>query len=338
MESARNSERRFGLGWALGASVGFHLLLLLIAWLFPTLGLFRTESLEVVPEETVLRFDFAPVTDTDRSTQPLGDVPIPVPESPAVQSTPSPPVPEPVEATRPTETFERPAETAPPEQSFEEVERPDQGADTGVTLPEDGTAVVQPPAFPERQPDPVEPKERELDLDSALSSFRNSMNQRAQQQQQQSQGVYRPDVQQLPSAGFGFGNLEFESRDYDWTDYARQIYIAIWRAWHNRLYQTTDSFERWAHSTGEWMMRQRANRITFTIQSNGQVTGIVLEGPSGCVPLDDSALDALREVVLPPLPSDFPRSTETIHATFLADGDIRGMRRTLSWMKANNYF
>ena len=56
----------------------------------------------------------------------------------------------------------------------------------------------------------------------------------------------------------------------------------------------------------------------FTIQRNGEVTGIILEGPSGCYPLDDSALDALREVILPPLPKDFPRDQETVHARFIA--------------------
>ena len=65
MASARRSERRFGIGWALGASLLLHVLLLLVAWLFPGLDLFHVESQEPVPEETVLRFNFAPVADTD---------------------------------------------------------------------------------------------------------------------------------------------------------------------------------------------------------------------------------------------------------------------------------
>ena len=67
-----------------------------------------------------------------------------------------------------------------------------------------------------------------------------------------------PDLSQVPSSGFGVGNLTFESTDYDWSDYGRQIYMAIWRAWHNRLYATTDDFEKWAYRTDEWFIRHQS--------------------------------------------------------------------------------
>ena len=55
-------------------------------------------------------------------------------------------------------------------------------------------------------------------------------------------------------------------------------------------------------------------------------------------PLDASAADALREVVLPPLPADFPRGSETVHGRFIATGDIRTMRRTLEFLRRAGYF
>ncbi len=144
------------------------------------------------------------------------------------------------------------------------------------------------------------------------------------------------DLRNLPQTGFGIGNLEFESRDYDWTDYGRQIYWIIWRAWHNRLYLTTDVFEGWA-STNGWLLDHRS-RIRFTLQASGDITDVFLETPSGCTPLDQSAIDALNEAVLPPLPKDFPRGQETIHARFIAEGDIQNLRATLVYLKRLGWF
>ena len=145
------------------------------------------------------------------------------------------------------------------------------------------------------------------------------------------------DPSRLPATGYGVGNLEFESRDYDWGDYGRAIYIAIWRAWHNRLWISTGVFERWAAQNQAWLLDHNA-RVRFTITKSGQVVGVAIETASGCYPLDDSAADALREVVLPPLPDDFPRGQETVHARFVAQGDIRQMRRSLQFLKERGYF
>jgi hypothetical protein len=133
------------------------------------------------------------------------------------------------------------------------------------------------------------------------------------------------------------GNLVFESRDYDWSHYGRQIYMAIWRAWHNRLWLTTDDFEKWAHQTQSWLLNHQT-QVRFVIERNGQVTGIVTESGSGCAPLDQSAIDALAEVILPPLPQDFPREGEVVHARFIAMGETRAMRPVLSRYKAMGLF
>jgi len=141
----------------------------------------------------------------------------------------------------------------------------------------------------------------------------------------------------LPPTGFGIGNLEFEGRDYDWESYGRQIHGIIWRAWHNRLLTTSSVFERWAGENRNWMLDHR-NGVRFTILKSGQVVDVAIETPSGCYPLDDSATDALREVVLPPLPSDFQRDSETVHARFVAEGEIRNMKAFLQQMKNAGYF
>ena len=144
-------------------------------------------------------------------------------------------------------------------------------------------------------------------------------------------------VPSLPPTGFGIGNLEFEGRDYDWESYGRQIHGIIWRAWHNRLLTTSSVFERWAAENRNWMLDHR-NGVRFTILKTGQVVDVAIETPSGCYPLDDSATDALREVVLPPLPDDFQRETETVHARFVAEGEIRTMHAFLQQMKNAGYF
>ena len=147
-------------------------------------------------------------------------------------------------------------------------------------------------------------------------------------------GVTMPN---LPPTGFGIGNLEFEGRDYDWENYGRQIHGIIWRAWHNRLLITASVFERWAAENRNWMLDHR-NGVRFTILRTGQVVDIAIETPSGCYPLDDSATDGLKEVVLPPLPSDFQRDSEIVHARFIAEGEIREMHSFLQQMKNAGYF
>ncbi len=147
-------------------------------------------------------------------------------------------------------------------------------------------------------------------------------------------GISMPN---LPATGFGVGNLEFEGRDFDWENYGRQIHGIIWRAWHNRLLVTASVFERWASENRTWILDHH-NGVRFTILRSGQVVDVAIETPSGCYPLDDSAVDALKEVVLPPLPSDFTRDSETVHARFIADGEIRVMKSYLQQMKNAGFF
>jgi TonB family protein len=136
------------------------------------------------------------------------------------------------------------------------------------------------------------------------------------------------DMPDLPPTGFGFGNLQFEGNDYDWTPYGRAIYWPILRAWYARLYLTAGSFEKWAASVRSTMLDHQV-QVRFTIQASGEVTDIMIEGPSGCQPLDQSATDALRAVILPKLPADFSRASETVHARFIMEGDTRWVASSL---------
>jgi hypothetical protein len=258
---------------------------------------------------------------------------LPIPEVPE-----SPPL-EPAEGEIPELPIEE--ETAPgqapvevePTDAAEQLEPP------GSDLRERDDALIrEAPADPQ-----ASPGTRQIDMDEALREFGRAMARRPPQPEESrpapgtKQNVIVPDLSRIPFSGFGVGNLVFESRDYDWSDYGRQIYMAIWRAWHNRLWMTTEDFNAWAHRTGNSRLRHMA-QVRFAIESNGQVTGIVLEAGSACDALDASAVDALAEVILPPLPAGFPRDREIVHARFIAQGPIRGMRDTLGAMKAAGYF
>jgi TonB family protein len=220
--------------------------------------------------------------------------------------------------------------------------RAPQGPDRGQ-LPPPGGSVLPPEEGPAARAAPSpQSGNRPFDLNRALEDFRRTVpppdpRQGAGAGAAPSGSGAGHGVPSLPSTGFSAGNLEFESRDYDWTDYYRQIHYAIWQAWHRRLYQSTELFERYAQARGDWLL-ENAARIRFTILRSGQVVDVSVEERSGCPPLDASAADALREVVLPPLPADFPRGSETVHGRFIATGDIRTMRRTLEFLRRAGYF
>jgi hypothetical protein len=154
---------------------------------------------------------------------------------------------------------------------------------------------------------------------------------------QQPRNTFEPDWASLPTTGQAIGNLTFESGDYDWSDYSRQIYFIIWRAWHNRLLARADDFEKWAQQNSIFML-DHINGVRFTIEGNGQIVDIVLERDSGSEPFDLSSIEGLDEALLPPLPADFPRATETVHVFFIGQGPVGSMRRALLEYKRAGWF
>jgi hypothetical protein len=208
-------------------------------------------------------------------------------------------------------------------------------------VPESGADAASPEAT--AVPAPQEPEGRPRDLRQAMLDVGRALADRPPGEavspgaRRGSRHVITGDLSPLPGTGFGVHNLQFESRDFDWSDYGRQIYMAIWRAWHNRLWATSSEFEKWAHENQRWLI-EHTSQVRFVIERSGQVTGIALERPAGCPPLDQSAIDALAEVILPPLPQDFPREREAVHGRFTAFGEIASMRTTLSHYKAQGLF
>ncbi len=329
VEALRDSEerQRFGLLWAFGLSILVHLLLVLLTMWFPVSSR-STES--VLDPDQSITFRFAqPVEPTTDS--PLEDAPFTPLET---QSSPEvPPIDEAqAEPTNVPFTLPEMREEPPPTESIEQ--RP-----AASDFPERSAGPTH-DAVPADLPTPEPPQ---VDLTQALRDFRRAMARLPSTRSPlpPTEGVKRhviaPDLSQIPYSGFGVGNLVFESRDYDWGDYGRQVYNAIWQAWHRRLWMTTDEFEKWAHQNRNWYLDHRT-QVRFVIMRNGQVTGIIQEAESGCGPLDESAIDALTEVILPPLPAAFPRDREVVHARFIATGQIRAMRRSLSALRAAGFF
>jgi hypothetical protein len=342
--STIDARGRFGLIWALILSILLHVVLVMLSVWFPF-----TRSAAVVAvdsAEQTITFSFAERVEPT-TEDPLEDARF-TPFEPQPSDLPAPlPIPE-VPESPPLDRAEPEAPAAPIEEETTPGQAPPEmePADAAEELESPGSELRErPDALTREAPADAQasPRARQIDMQEALRDFGRAMAQRPAEPEESrpapgtKQNVIVPDLSRIPFSGFGVGNLVFESRDYDWSDYGRQIYMAIWRAWHNRLWMTTDDFNKWAHGNGSWRLKHMA-QIRFVIENNGQVTGIVLEAGSDCEPLDASALDALAEVILPPLPAGFPRDREIVHARFIAQGPIRGMRDTLSAMKVAGYF
>jgi outer membrane biosynthesis protein TonB len=350
MERKRVQKRQIGLPVALAISAVLHLIIFILSVLMPV----SLESVAAVErEESVLKFTFAPETDEDVEGRVEGMLPVPAPEQqaeadpdyqpsglPSMQapSSPQPPMPDSFPA-------EQLLEEAVEEQDVEELLEEEEAAaeeEQAPQLPREPEADLRGAEAEESAGTPAE-SSQDIDITRAIQDYGRALARAREATPPSSSGggaarnSFVPDHTGLPPSGFGVGNLTFESRNYDWTDYARQIYILIWKAWHYRLYLTTDEFEKWGYQTGEWFLRHRSE-VRFVIERNGQVTGIIVETPSGCKPLDDSAADALAEVILPPLPADFPKSREVVHAAFIAITEIMALRPGLREMKRRGMF
>jgi len=324
-ESSGEGRQRFGLWSALALSILLHVLFMVFTVWFPITRGASVAVADVSDDTITFTFDRESEATTD---DPLEDARFTPASLPIPESAQAPPV----------ETFEPEAVEALPEefQAPEEVVQPEEPLETpGADLAERPEGMFRQAPTRESAPD--------RSLETALRDFGRALASRpppppaSESFQGTPQNVIVPDLSGVPASGFGVGNLVFESRDYDWSDYGRQIYMAIWRAWHNRLYVTTDDFEKWAYRNDNWRLAH-TTEVRFVIEGNGQVTGIVEESGSGCDPLDASVLDALSEVILPPLPADFPRDQEIVHARFIADGPVRAMRPVLRRYKLMGLF
>jgi len=345
----RKEQKQFPLVGALGLSVAVHVVLLLLTFLLPLVA--STAAPDELDEPTEITFTFVdgPETEEDRPAEdfpPDGVDPVPIPVPPEL-----PPIDIPADSVE--DPFDAPVDPAleefveePPDLPVEDPVDPVDDPTEAEAEPDPAAPIDPAPPDEEGSPTDAEPEATaaarpRLNMSQALRDYGKQLSQQPPPPPPPSgdsqDNVIIPDLSQVPSTGFGMGNMVFESGDYDWSEYGRQVYMAIWRAWHHRLWATADDFEKWAHTTQEWVLNHQS-AVGFTIQRNGEVTAIVHEGSSGCGPLDASALDALAEVILPPLPADFPRSTETVHARFVAVGEVQAMRPQLNRLKRAGLF
>jgi outer membrane biosynthesis protein TonB len=347
MHQERKQERPFPFFVAFLASVALHALLLLLSPLF---ALAFQPSVRAQPEESVLRFSFAPAEESaEEQALPEGVVPFDVPEPQPLPAAEPPPGQRPsLRPPSPPQSAQEPSEASIPEPEQQPAPVEQESAERPQAVEESRPAAEPFPADVDAAYRAESPRERpatgeSIDVTRALREWGEAMA-RARAAAPRSEGgggegrnVFVPDPANLPPTGFGVGNLYFESRDYDWDDYARQIYWEIWKAWHNRLYDTTDEFEKWMHQTGNPLLNHQV-LVRFVIERDGDVTGILVEAVSGCPPLDESAATALDEVILTPLPSDFPREREVVRALFIARGEVPALRPSLRRLKALGAF
>ena len=315
----RNEEgRRLGLP----GSIVAHIVTLALAFLI------STHTSKTARQAEKLNPPPSPIPITFVSPIPPPTVPKPpAPKPPAIDARK---IPDPLsvkplhmEPTPELSTAPRPKPTSKSNENAGRHDTRPAGGQAGGPLPQPT------PGVPEVQPEsrPTSPIDEAKDLQGRLQDFRHALEApRPAPKGPKGGGLSLGGVNMpaLPETGYGVGDYEFEGRDYDWGDYYRQIHGIIWSEWHRHLLATSNMFERWSAEHHVGLLHHRL-RVRFTIQRSGQVTDVAVETESGCVPLDDSAANALKAVILPPLPEDFTRDSETVHATFMADGPIHGM-------------
>ncbi|UCF66220.1 MAG: energy transducer TonB [Acidobacteriota bacterium] len=114
--------------------------------------------------------------------------------------------------------------------------------------------------------------------------------------------------------------IDFESGDYDWSDYAIKLYFAVYRAWLRELDARVRRFER-DQKLGSLPRLEGEVIIRFVLRRDGSAVDLEVLEPSVLSSLDDASAAALRRAVIPPLPRDFPRDQERITFRFLIGFD-----------------
>jgi TonB family protein len=189
-----------------------------------------------------------------------------------------------------------PDEPVPEPEAVPEVPEPGEsdGAPAATEVdPLEGSRPVPEPAEPLPEPEP-DPEARDARLLQALRDV----------------SLYQPegfdtkfDQRQRPKIS-EFGGLSFETKDFDWGDYARRILEIIRSNWRAPM-----AFR--LGETGKCAFR-------FTIERDGTISVIEPHYSSGKAALDNAAEQALEASnPLPPLPADFPHSRERVTLHFL---------------------
>jgi TonB family protein len=101
--------------------------------------------------------------------------------------------------------------------------------------------------------------------------------------------------------GNNYGTLSFDTKGFDWGDYARQIYLIIKKNWYDRI-----PIAAYYGQKGKVFIR-------FVIEKNGSITDLAVIRSSEISPFDRAAENAIRASnPLPPLPAKFPNPREGV--------------------------
>jgi len=110
-----------------------------------------------------------------------------------------------------------------------------------------------------------------------------------------------------------------QNREYDWTDWARESYWALFSSTLQALLQSLEAHSR---EDAENEPFYPIARIEFVVNRKGRTSGARLTSPFAHKILDEAALQAAREAKLPPLPADFPEKRVAISASLRLTGQI----------------
>lgn len=116
-----------------------------------------------------------------------------------------------------------------------------------------------------------------------------------------------------------FGEMKFDDESYPWEEYATKIYFAIRKAWLRELMGRTARFERDQALNNLPDLDGRV-RIHLVIHRDGTIDRIQVVDPSPMGALDDGSAAALKRVLLPPLPTDYPLDETGLTFTFELGG------------------
>ncbi len=101
--------------------------------------------------------------------------------------------------------------------------------------------------------------------------------------------------------GNNYGTLSFDTKGFDWGDYARQLYLIIKKNWYDRI------------PIAAYYGQKGRVFIRFVIAKNGSITDLAVIRSSEITPFDKAAENAIRASnPLPPLPSNFPKDAEGV--------------------------
>jgi TonB family protein len=101
--------------------------------------------------------------------------------------------------------------------------------------------------------------------------------------------------------GGNYGTLSFDTKGFDWGDYARQLYLIIKKNWYDRI-----PIAAYYGQKGKVFIR-------FVIERDGSITDLAVIRSSEISPFDLAAENAIRAShPLPALPSNFPKEREGV--------------------------